>query len=57
MELLIRNTLKQEADVRHYTRVGPKTIWANRIDLGFGYPRGNSYRITLHQTIFYRGNQ
>ncbi len=47
--------IKAEADVRHYSRVGPKTIWANRIDLGFGYPNGNSFELPFIKQFFIGG--
>ncbi|MDQ6756574.1 MAG: BamA/TamA family outer membrane protein [Bacteroidota bacterium] len=46
---------KTEADVRHYSRLGPKTIWANRIDLGFGFPYGNSYELPFIKQFFIGG--
>ncbi len=47
--------IKAEGDVRHYSRLGPKTIWANRIDLGFGYPYGNSYELPFIKQFFIGG--
>jgi hemolysin activation/secretion protein len=48
--------VKGEADIRHYSRVGLKSIWANRIDLGFGYPHGNSYELPYIKQFFIGGN-
>ena len=47
--------VKAEADVRHYSRLGPKTIWANRIDMGFGLPHGNSYELPYIKQFFIGG--
>ncbi len=47
--------MKAEGDVRHYSRLGPKTIWANRIDVGFGYPHGNSYELPYIKQFFIGG--
>ncbi len=47
--------IKAEADVRHYMRLGLKTIWANRIDVGFGYPHGNSYELPYIKQFFIGG--
>ena len=44
-----------EVDVRNYSRHGPKTIWANRIDFGFGYPYGNSYELPFIKQFFIGG--
>ena len=46
---------KTELDVRHYSRLGLKTIWANRIDLGFGLPYGNSYELPFIKQFFIGG--
>ena len=35
--------------------MGPKTIWANRIDLGFGYPHGNSSELPFIKQFFIGG--
>lgn len=48
--------VKGEADVRHYSKIGLKSIWANRIDLGFGYPHGNSYELPYIKQFFIGGN-
>ena len=47
--------MKAEGDVRHYSRLGPKTIWANRINVGFGYPHGNSYELPYIKQFFIGG--
>jgi outer membrane protein assembly factor BamA len=46
---------KGEVDLRHYSRLGRKTIWANRIDLGFGIPHGNSSELPFIKQFFIGG--
>ena len=48
--------VKTEVDVRHYSRIALNTIWANRIDLGFGLPYGNSYQLPFVKQFFIGGN-
>ncbi|MGI8582856.1 MAG: BamA/TamA family outer membrane protein [Chitinophagaceae bacterium] len=48
--------IKTEVDVRHYSRVALKTIWANRIDFGYGYPYGNSYELPFIKQFFIGGS-
>lgn len=48
--------IKIEEDARHYSRIGPKTIWANRIDFGYGLPYGNSYQLPFIKQFFIGGN-
>lgn len=47
--------VKAEVDTRHYSRLGTKTIWANRIDVGFGLPHGNSYELPFIKQFFIGG--
>ena len=47
--------VKTEVDVRHYSRLAPKTIWANRVDMGFGLPYGNSYQLPFIKQFFIGG--
>ena len=47
--------VKTEADVRMYSRLGVKTIWANRIDVGLGFPYGNSYQLPFIKQFFIGG--
>ncbi len=47
--------IKTEVDVRMYSRLGPKTIWANRVDMGFGLPYGNSYQLPFIKQFFIGG--
>lgn len=47
--------IKAEVDARYYFRLGPKTIWANRIDAGYGYPYGNSYELPFIKQFFIGG--
>lgn len=47
--------IKAEVDLRHYLRLGLKTTWANRIDLGYGLPRGNSFELPFIKQFFIGG--
>ena len=44
------------ADVRHYFRVGLKSTWVNRIDIGIGLPYGNSVQVPYVKQFFVGGN-
>lgn len=48
--------LKLEGDVRYYRRIGLKSTWANRIDIGIGIPYGNSTQIPYIKQFFIGGN-
>ncbi|MFL5742907.1 MAG: BamA/TamA family outer membrane protein [Flavisolibacter sp.] len=48
--------VKLETDFRYYRRVGLKSTWANRIDIGVGYPYGNSTQIPYIKQFFVGGN-
>lgn len=48
--------IKGEADVRYYRRIGLKSTWANRIDIGIGIPYGNSVEIPYIKQFFIGGN-
>jgi outer membrane protein assembly factor BamA len=48
--------VKGEADIRHYSKLSMKSTWANRIDLGFGFPHGNSYELPYLKQFFIGGN-
>ncbi len=48
--------VKVEADLRHYFRVGLKSTWVNRIDIGLGLPYGNSIQIPYVKQFFIGGN-
>lgn len=45
-----------ESDVRHYLKVGLKSTWANRIDIGIGIPYGNSVQVPYVKQFFIGGN-
>ena len=47
--------VKTEVDVRMYSRLGIKTIWANRTILGIGIPCGNSYQLPFIKQFFIGG--
>jgi outer membrane protein insertion porin family len=58
---LIYNTpfsqyVKFETDGRYYRRIGLHSTWANRIDIGIGYPYGNSVQIPYIKQFFVGGN-
>jgi outer membrane protein insertion porin family len=44
------------ADVRHYLKVGLKSTWVNRIDIGIGIPYGNSVQVPYVKQFFVGGN-
>jgi outer membrane protein insertion porin family len=44
------------ADVRHYLRIGLKSTWVNRIDIGIGIPYGNSVQVPYVKQFFVGGN-
>jgi outer membrane protein insertion porin family len=48
--------LKLETDIRYYRRIGLKSTWANRIDIGIGIPYGNSTQIPYIKQFFTGGN-
>ena len=48
--------VKLETDFRYYRKIGLKSTWANRIDIGFGYPYGNSIEIPYIKQFFVGGN-
>jgi outer membrane protein assembly factor BamA len=48
--------VKFEGDVRYYRRIGLKSTWANRIDIGIGIPYGNSTQIPYIKQFFTGGN-
>jgi outer membrane protein insertion porin family len=47
--------VKTEVDARIYARLGVKTIWANRVDAGVGFPYGNSYQLPFIKQFFIGG--
>lgn len=47
---------KVEGDFRYYRRIGLKSTWANRIDIGIGIPYGNSTQIPYIKQFFIGGN-
>ncbi len=46
--------IRAETDLRYYYKTG-NTIWANRIDIGFGYPYGNSTALPFVKQFFVGG--
>jgi outer membrane protein insertion porin family len=57
----IRNTpfsqyFKIETDARYYRKIGLRSTWANRIDIGIGIPYGNSVEIPYIKQFFVGGN-
>jgi outer membrane protein insertion porin family len=48
--------VKIEGDLRYYRKLGLKSTWANRIDIGIGYPYGNSTEIPYIKQFFAGGN-
>ncbi|MGZ8538585.1 MAG: translocation and assembly module lipoprotein TamL, partial [Flavisolibacter sp.] len=57
----IRNTpfsqyMKFQGDFRYYRKIGLRSTWANRIDIGIGLPYGNSVQIPYLKQFFVGGN-
>ncbi len=48
--------VKVEGDFRYYRKIGLKSTWANRIDIGIGLPYGNSTQIPYIKQFFSGGN-
>jgi outer membrane protein assembly factor BamA len=48
--------IKFEADGRYYRKIGLKSTWANRIDIGVGIPHGNSIELPFVKQFFVGGN-
>ena len=48
--------VKAEGDLRYYRRIGLKSTWANRIDIGVGIPYGNSTQLPYVKQFFEGGN-
>lgn len=44
------------ADFRHYLKVGLKSTWVNRVDIGIGIPYGNSTQVPYVKQFFVGGN-
>lgn len=47
---------KIELDTRDYLKITPGLIWANRVDLGFGYTHGNSGSLPYVKAFFSGGS-
>lgn len=47
--------VRVEADIRHYSRLSSKNIWANRIIVGLGVPYGNSRELPFIKQFFSGG--
>ncbi|HEY0355249.1 MAG TPA: BamA/TamA family outer membrane protein, partial [Flavisolibacter sp.] len=47
---------KLEADLRNYLKVGLKSTWVNRVNIGIGKPYGNSVQIPYIKQFFVGGN-
>lgn len=48
--------MKFQGDFRYYRRIGLRSSWANRIDIGIGLPYGNSVQIPYLKQFFVGGN-
>lgn len=48
--------VKLATDVRYYRKIGLKSLWANRINFGFGLPYGNSVQLPYIKQFFVGGN-
>jgi outer membrane protein assembly factor BamA len=45
-----------QGDFRFYRKVGEKSVWANRVFVGFGIPYGNSHQLPYIKQFFSGGN-
>jgi outer membrane protein assembly factor BamA len=48
--------LKLETDFRYYRQLGNEAVWASRIDIGTGFPYGNSKELPFIKQFFIGGN-
>ena len=48
--------LKLESDLRYYRQLGNESVWASRVDVGVGFPYGNSEEIPFIKQFFIGGN-
>jgi outer membrane protein insertion porin family len=48
--------VRTEADFRFYHKIDGGTVWANRIDVGVGFPYGNSTALPFIKQFFEGGN-
>ncbi|HZF64684.1 MAG TPA: BamA/TamA family outer membrane protein [Chitinophagaceae bacterium] len=48
--------IKLEVDGRYYRKIGLKSSWVNRIDVGYGKPYGNSKQLPYIKQFFVGGN-
>lgn len=48
--------LKVETDLRYYRQLGNEAVWASRIDVGAGFPYGNSSELPFIKQFFIGGN-
>jgi len=48
--------LKLETDFRYYRQLGNEAVWASRIDIGTGFPYGNSRELPFIKQFFSGGN-
>lgn len=48
--------LKLETDLRYYRQLGNESVWASRIDVGSGFPYGNSKELPFIKQFFIGGN-
>ncbi|MEO8582864.1 MAG: BamA/TamA family outer membrane protein [Flavitalea sp.] len=48
--------LKMETDFRYYKNIGGRNTWVNRIDIGVGFPYGNSSALPFIKQFFIGGN-
>jgi outer membrane protein insertion porin family len=48
--------LKLETDFRYYRQLGNEAVWASRLDVGTGFPYGNSDELPYIKQFFIGGN-
>jgi outer membrane protein insertion porin family len=48
--------IKMEVDGRYYRKIGLKSSWVNRLNIGYGIPYGNSVQMPYIKQFFVGGN-
>ncbi|WP_276088937.1 BamA/TamA family outer membrane protein [Pedobacter sp. JY14-1] len=48
--------IRLETDLRNYFKIRPRVIWANRLNLGYGYAYGNSSALPFVRQFFAGGS-
>ncbi len=56
LDVPISQFVRLEADIRDYFKINKKVIWANRLNLGYGYAYGNSSSLPFVRQFFAGGS-